>query len=416
MKSDSSWATKAAIENTRMPEKNSDETKQRSVSYHVLLGAALFAFIQSFAMLSHIVLSFLLVILVSLALNPLILRMRALTGSRKIPAGLILGGFLAILILTGWAFLGPMQDSIANISKQLPGYWERLQKPLIMMEQRAAISEEKLQEEVTTEIARTDRQAGQPVVKPAPAAPPKAAAPEDSRSLRSSLSDMFRGVVGSFTSVAFNGAQVLIVLVTVFFGVFFTLMNPRPIAGALFALVPLRHHDKALAVVQRIGMFAPRWAGAMLVGMVTISVLVFLSMWPVFGFTDALVLGLIAGILEAVPFLGPILSSVPALLLALGMGGMTPLWVMIIYVAIQFLENNIIVPFVMAGGMKLHPMAVIFSMLLCVGAFGVLGVLVAAPLVAVAIILHDELYRKQLPETVADEYIREMARRALREK
>ena len=139
-------------------------------------------------------------------------------------------------------------------------------------------------------------------------------------------------------------------------------------------------------------------------------------MWPVFGFTDALVLGLIAGILEAVPFLGPILSSVPALLLALGMGGMTPLWVAIIYVAIQLLENNIIVPFVMAGSMKLHPTAVIFSMLLCVGAFGVLGVLVAAPLVAVASILHDELYRKQFLHTVTDEYMREMARQALREK
>lgn len=399
-----------------MQNKSTDQTTQRYVSYHVILGAVLFAVIQSFALLSHIVLSFLLVILISLALNPLILRMRALTGGRKIPTGLIVGGFLAILILTGWAFLGPMQDSIANISKQLPGYWERLQKPLIMMEQRAAISEEKLQAEVTTEIARTDRPAGQPVVKPAPAAPPKATGPEDSGSLRSSLSDMFRGVVGSFTSVAFNGAQVLIVLVTVFFGVFFTLMNPRPIVGAVFALVPLRHHDKALVVVQRIGMFAPRWAGAMLVGMVTIGMLVFLTMWPIFGFTDALVLGLIAGILEAVPFLGPILSSVPALLLALGMGGMTPLWVMVIYVAIQLLENNIIVPFVMAGGMKLHPTAVIFSMLLCVGAFGVLGVLVAAPLVAVASILHDELYRKQYLETATDEYIREMARKALHEK
>ena len=399
-----------------MPNKSTLETKQRSVSYHVILGAVLFAFIQTFALLSHILLSFLLVILISLALNPLISRMRAMTGGRKIPTGLVVGGFIAILILTGWAFFGPMQDSITNISKQLPGYWERLQKPLIRMEQRAAISEEKLQAEVTTEIAQTERQAGEPVVKPAPVAPPKATAPEDSGSLRSSLSEMFKGVVGSFTSVAFNGAQVLIVMVTVFFGVFFTLMNPRPIVGALFALVPLRHHDKALVVVQRIGMFAPRWAAAMLVGMVTIGMLVFLSMWPVFGFTDALVLGLIAGILEAVPFLGPILSSVPALLLALGMGGMTPLWVAIIYVAIQLLENNIIVPFVMAGGMKLHPTAVIFSMLLCVGAFGVLGVLVAAPLVAVASILHDELYRKQYLETATDEYIREMARQALHEK
>ncbi len=70
----------------------------------------------------------------------------------------------------------------------------------------------------------------------------------------------------------------------------------------------------------------------------------------------------------------------------------------------------------MAGGMKLHPMAVIFSMLLCVGAFGVLGVLVAAPLVAVAGILHEELYRKQFLHTVTDDYIREMARQALHEK
>jgi len=373
----------------------------------------LFAVIQSFTLLSHILLSFLLAMLISLALNPAISRMRAWTGGRALPTGLIVAGFLSILILTGWAFLGPMQTSIANISAQLPGYWERLQKPLIMMEQRAAISEEKLQAEVTTEIARAERMAGEPVV---PVAPQKPPAPEDSGSLRSSLSEMFGGAVSSFTSVAFNGTQIVIVMVTVFFGVFFTLLNPRPIVGVIFAIVPVRHHDKALVVVQRIGMFAPRWAGAMLVGMVTIGMLVFLTMWPIFGFTDALVLGLIAGILEAVPFLGPLLSSIPALLLALGMGGMTTLWVAIIYVAIQILENNIIVPFIMAGGMKLHPTAVIFSMLLCVGAFGVLGVLVAAPLVAIAGILHEELYRKQYLQTVTDEYIREMARKALHEK
>ena len=397
-----------------MPNNVTDQTKSHSVSYYVILGAVLFAAIQSFALLSHILLCFLLVMLITLALNPAISRMRALTGGRKIPTGLVVGGFLAILVLTGWAFLGPMQDSIANISKQLPGYWERLQKPLIMMEQRAAISEEKLQAEVTTEIALTERQTSESKVSPAPAAPPKA--PEDSSSLRSSLSEMLGGVVGSFTSVAFSGTQVLIVMATVFFGVLFTLLNPRPIVGIVFALVPLRHHDKALVVVQRIGIFAPRWAGAMLVGMVAIGTLVFLAMWPIFGFTDALVLGLIAGILEAIPFLGPLLSSIPALLLALSMGGMTPLWVAIIYVGVQIFENNILVPFVMAGSMKLHPTAVIFSMLLCVGAFGVLGVLVAAPLVAIASILHEELYRKQFLQTVTNEYIGEMARQALREK
>lgn len=399
-----------------MPNTSTDQIKRHSITYHVILGAVLFAVIQSFALLSHILLSFMLVILISFALNPVIYRMRALTGGRKIPAVLLVVGFLAILFLTGWAFLGPMQDSISNISKQLPGYWERLQKPLIRMEQRAAISEEKLQAEVSSEISQAEHQAGEPAVQPAPVAPPKAVQPEDSGSLRSSLSEMFRGVVGSFTSVAFSGTQFLIVMVTVFFGVSFSILNPRPIVGLLFALVPLRHHDKALVVVQRIGVFAPRWAGAMLVGMVTIGLLVFLTMWPVFGFTDALVLGLIAGMLEAIPFLGPILSSIPALLLALSMGGMTPLWVLIIYVAVQVFENNILIPFVMAGSMKLHPTAVIFSMLLCVGVFGVLGVLVAAPLVAITSILHEELYKKQFLQTVTDEYISDMARQALHEK
>ena len=150
-------------------------------------------------------------------------------------------------------------------------------------------------------------------------------------------------------------------------------------------------------------------------GMMTIAFLVFVLMWPIFGFLDALVLGLIAGILEVVPFLGPLLSAVSALLLAAGKGGWTPLWVVFAYIAVQSLENNVVLPFIMARGMKLHPVAVIFSMLLSVAAFGVLGVLVAAPLVAIVGILHDELYRKRFLPTVIDTDLDRLARKALDE-
>ena len=239
---------------------------------------------------------------------------------------------------------------------------------------------------------------------------------KESSSIRSSLSEMLQGVVGRFTAVAFNAAQILVVLVTVFFGVTFTLMNPRPIFGAMFSLVPERHHEQTLTIVQRIGNFVPGWAGATLLGMLTIGLMVFVVMWPMFGFTDALVLGLIAGILEAVPFLGPILAAIPALLFAAGKGGMAPLWVLLAYGTIQVLENNVILPYIMARGMKLHPVSVIFSMLMCVAAFGVLGVLVAAPLVAIVDILHDELYRKRFLPRVTDAHLDRLARKALHEK
>jgi predicted PurR-regulated permease PerM len=87
-----------------------------------------------------------------------------------------------------------------------------------------------------------------------------------------------------------------------------------------------------------------------------------------------------------------------------------------VYLGVQLLENNVISPLIMARSMKLHPVAVIFSMLLCVEVFGVLGVLVTAPMVAVAEILHDELYRKRFLPTVTDADLQLLARKALREK
>jgi predicted PurR-regulated permease PerM len=113
---------------------------------------------------------------------------------------------------------------------------------------------------------------------------------------------------------------------------------------------------------------------------------------------------LIAGVLEAVPFVGPLVSAVPAIMLALVKGGMTPLWVVLAYVAVQALDSNVIMPMIMANGMKLHPVAVTFSMLVVIAAFGALGALTAAPLVAIVGTLHEEPYRKRfLPKATNDD-------------
>lgn len=398
-----------------MPQNPPSELKPRPVSFYILLAAGLLIFVKTFSLLSPILLSLLLILLITLAVNPVISRIREWTGGRKGATAVVTLALVAVLGLTGWAAFGPMKSSFTDLAKNAPAYWERLQKPLIKMEQQAERSEEKLQAEVTTEIARENAASGQPeAVRPTPIRDtPKAE--QESTPIRSGLSEMFQSVIGRFSAMAFNATQIVVVLVTVFFGVIFTLMNPRPIFGVVFSLVPQHHHAQTLVIMQRIRKFVPGWAGATLLSMMTIGLLVFLVMWPILGFTDALVLGLIAGILEAVPFIGPLLSAVPALLLALAKGGMTPLWVIIAYVAIQALESNVIMPMVMARGMKLHPVAVIFSMLLCVAAFGVLGVLIAAPLVAIVSIVHDELYRKRFLPNVSDSDLDRLSRKALLE-
>lgn len=399
-----------------MPNNPKTDERPRSFLSYLILGAALFAFIQTFSLLSPILFSFLLILLISLAVNPVILRMRALKAGRKGATGLIVSALVVLIALTGWAFFGPMNDAVTKLSERLPSYWERLQKPLIKMEQQAVLSEEKLQAEVTTEIAQTATEEGKPEAARQTSKPASSKTTKESESIRSRLSQMIQGVVGSFTAMAFNAAQMLVVLVTVFFGVIFTLMDPRPIFGAIFLIVPERHHEQTLTILQRVGRFVPTWAFATLLAMLTVGVLVFLLMCLFFGFLDALVLGVIAGVFEAIPYLGPILSAVPALLFAMGEGGMTPFWVLLAYLAVQVLENHVICPLIMARSMKLHSVAVIFSMLLCVAAFGVLGVLVAAPLVAVVNIVHDELYRKRFLPTVTDADLDRLSQMALREK
>lgn len=396
--------------------KMSSPRMQKRLGPYLILGAALFAFIQTFSLLSPILFSFLMILLISLAVNPVISRMRALKAGRKSATGLIVLALVVLIALTGWAFFGPMNDAINKLSERLPSYWERLQKPLIKMEQQEVLSEEKLQTEVTTEIAQTAIDEAKPEAARQTSKPASPKTTKESESIRSRLSQMIQGVIGSFTAVAFNTAQMLVVLVTVFFGVIFTLMNPRPIFSAIFLIVPERHHEQTLIILQRVGRFVPTWAFATLLAMLTVGVLVFLLMCLFFGFWDALVLGVIAGLFEAIPYLGPILSAVPALLFAMGEGGTTPFWVLLAYLAVQVLENNVICPLIMARSMKLHSVAVIFSMLLCVAAFGVLGVLAAAPLVAVVNIVYDELYRKRFLPTVTDADLDRLSQMALREK
>lgn len=390
--------------------------RPRSFYSSIFLAAALYVFIHTFSALSPILLAFILTLLLSFAINPLILKLRHLSGGRTIATGLVVIAFLCIAALTGLAFYQPMKRSTTKFIQQLPQYWERIQRPIMKMEQKAVLSEQRLKREVTTEVAQENvRQTNEP-------APPELENPEAIKNppngnfVRSALSAVLGGVSGSFKSIAADAASLVFVIITVFFGVIFTLVKPRPIISMIFAIVPEQHHTRARNILHRVVDFIPRWALATLTGMVIIGILIFLAMWPLFGFQDALVLGLIALVFEAVPYIGPILASVPSVLLAVGDGGMKPLWVILAYCTVQAIENNLIMPVVVGGQLKLHPVAVIFSMLLCVAVFGVLGVLIAMPMVAIVLIIHDELYRPRFLPNITDQDLDRISQATLERK
>lgn len=380
----------------------------------VFLAAALLVAIISFSRLAPILLAFILTLLLTLAINPIIIKIRRWSGGRTMATGLVVLIFLCVAGLTGLAFYTPMKRSTTRFIERLPEYWERVQRPIMKMEQKAVISEERLKREVKTEVAREDGTNKTQIVEPPePVEPKEPVQTPPTGFLRSGLGAIFTGVTGSFKGLASDAASLIITIITVFVGVVFTLLNPRPIIGMIYGMIPERKHPIALTISRRIVDFVPRWALATLMGMAIIGSLIFIAMVPLFGIQDALVLGLIAMVFEAVPYIGPILASVPALLLAVGDGSWKPLWVLLAYASVQALENNVIMPVVVGGRLKLHPVAVIFSMVLCVTTFGFLGVLIAMPMVAILLILHEEIYRPRFLPNVSDKDLLELAQTTL---
>jgi predicted PurR-regulated permease PerM len=126
-----------------------------------------------------------------------------------------------------------------------------------------------------------------------------------------------------------------------------------------------------------------------------VGVLTTLGLW-LLGIPSALALGLLAGVLEFVPFLGPILSAVPAVALALGEGMDTMLWVVGLYVAVQQIEGALITPLVQQHTVDLPPALTIFAIVAFGVLFGPLGILLATPLAVVVFVLVKKLWVREV--------------------
>jgi AI-2E family transporter len=105
-----------------------------------------------------------------------------------------------------------------------------------------------------------------------------------------------------------------------------------------------------------------------------------------------LALGLIAGLVEFVPVIGSVLAAVPALLLALTLDVQTAVWTLLLYLAIQQVQGNLVTPLVTRHMLALPPALTLFAIVAFGLVFGFLGVLLAAPLTVVALVAVKKLW------------------------
>jgi predicted PurR-regulated permease PerM len=133
------------------------------------------------------------------------------------------------------------------------------------------------------------------------------------------------------------------------------------------------------------------WLRGQLIAMVLVGLLTGGGLW-LLGMRSAAVLGLLAGLLEFIPFAGPILAAVPAVLLALAVSPDLATWVVLLYVIVQQIEGNILQPLIQQYAVDLPGVVLLFALIAFGALFGVLGVILAAPLAVVCYVLVKRLY------------------------
>lgn len=192
------------------------------------------------------------------------------------------------------------------------------------------------------------------------------------------------GLIGSTFGVVAN------VLIVVFFAVFMAAQPRMYVEGALH-LVARKKRDRVREVLYEIGRVLRRWLVGQTVLAVCVATLTGAGL-VLLGAPFPFALALLAGLMEFVPYIGPFLAAIPAVMVAFANGPELALYVALLFIGVQLVESYVLAPLVQQRAVHLPPGAILFAQVLMGAIVGALGVAVATPLAAAVMVAVGMLY------------------------
>ena len=193
---------------------------------------------------------------------------------------------------------------------------------------------------------------------------------------------LLAGTIGLLVSV------VVVVVVGVYLAA-----SPRIYTSGIVSLVAPRRRERTRLLLRKLYDTLRWWLIGQGIAMASVAVVMTTGLW-LLGLEGAVALGVFAGLMDFVPNLGPYVGAAPAVLVAMPRGGETVLWVIGLVVVAQTLEGYVITPMIQQQTVHLPPALTIAVQLVLGVLLGAIGVIIAAPATAVAIVLVRELYVK----------------------
>jgi predicted PurR-regulated permease PerM len=273
--------------------------------------------------------------------------------NRKLALGIVVAVLLLVIGLGGWAIAPQISEEANELARQIPVSLQGLQQ---MVEQHALLKR------IAAELPQPKQlmqYLGQMV--------PNAGL-------------FFGGVLGALANVA----------IILFVGIYFA-VSPRSYIDGFLKLVPPAKRERTQQVQREIGRTLGRWllgtSCAMLIAGVATSIGLSLLGVPL-----ALILGIIAGLLDFIPYVGPIMAGVPAVLIALSLDPHLALYTVLLFLGIQMVHGYVIQPLIDSHTVRIAPGLIIVMQLVFGTIFGFAGIALATPLTAALMVLIKMLY------------------------
>ncbi len=282
------------------------------------------------------------------------------------------GAILAALALATWLVGSQVRGQIVELGQRLPG------------------AAQSLEQRFNVDLPDLSNKEGQDAAAKAASRAVQGGGGGQTTAGLSELGDAI-GRIAAFGALVLDAVSALLLAVV---GGVYLAADPATHRRGVIALLPRSQHRRAEDFLETCGRALDGWLLATLASMAAVGTLVGLGAWAL-GLPAALALGLFAASTEIVPVIGPILGAVPALLLALGVGGGTFAWTVLLFVAVQQVESNLLQPLLQKRMADVPPVLLLLSVVAIGTVLGLGGLVLAAPITVVAFVAVQKLYVRQ---------------------
>lgn len=294
-------------------------------------------------------------VVISAALNPTVNWLQKKHIPRALSVLLIYTVLLSIVVLSIYLLIPPIVNQVKDLANQFPNFYEQLVQKGMKLKAFSA------REDLLNNIQKVVSSLGDNIT-------------GATRSIFGTLGTIF----GSFIS-----AFVILVLS------FYLTVQKNALKSFIRAITPAHRQKHIIELVDRVQHKIGQWLSGQIILCFVVGILTFLGL-TLLGVKYSLVLALFAGLIEIIPYVGPVLGGLPAVFLAFTQSPILALFVIILFFVVQQMENHILAPKVMQKTVGLNPIVVILALLAGGKLAGILGMILAIPVATVVTVFAQD--------------------------